>query len=611
MATLKGTTGNNTLRGTSAADQLWGLAGNDTLFGGGGNDVVRGNGGNDVLDGETGNDTLMGGSGNDTYVINATGDKIDEEANTDSGDLVKSTITVNLTSLGAGQIEHATLLGSGNIKATGNAGNNKLTGNTGRNTLNGGSGNDTLDGGSGNDSLIGAGGNDRMLGGAGDDTIKGGAGNDRIDAGTGNNTIYHSGTGADGHDVLIPFSGGTNTIIFTGQDFYDYNWYRDGSDLIVATAADPSYEIDGSIRVVGFFYSENDIAVKIDTEFYNLDYGIDPDIATIHFTADVTQGINNVNDAEVLVGGYDSDDVINGNGGYYDSLWGLEGNDTLNGGAGFDNIRGGEGDDTLNGGSGDDYLRGDQGVDSFDGGDGFDRLRFNFGDSLDTGAVVDLSQNKVLNDGFGNEESVVNVEELRGSSLDDHFTGDTNDNRFIGAEGNDTLSGGDGDDELDGGEGNDVINAGSGDEFEVLWGHTGDDVLIGGNASDWLDGYLGADTMTGGGGGDNFIMANEPGTVDTITDYVIDNQAGSVFDYLSFQSDFFDDVPVAGDLADLIQFAVNGGDLEVLFDADGEGGEAAFTVAVLEGITDATGVVVDVLSSAAFRFNGTTFEDIT
>ena len=243
MATLKGTTGNNTLRGTSAADQLWGLAGNDTLFGGGGNDVVRGNGGNDVLDGETGNDTLMGGSGNDTYVINATGDKIDEEANTDSGDLVKSTITVNLTSLGAGQIEHATLLGSGNIKATGNAGNNKLTGNTGRNTLNGGSGNDTLDGGSGNDSLIGAGGNDRMLGGAGDDTIKGGAGNDRIDAGAGNDTIYHSGTGADGNDVLIHHGGGSDTIIFTGQDFYDFK-DRSGADAVVASVAAATAQIE-------------------------------------------------------------------------------------------------------------------------------------------------------------------------------------------------------------------------------------------------------------------------------------------------------------------------------------------------------------------------------
>src|ERR1700752_3361240 len=98
MATFKGGNGKDTLRGGSAADTLWGLAGDDSLFG---------FGGNDLLDGGVGNDVMRGGACNDTYFIDSTGDKIDEQGNNDSADRVRSTIAVNLNTLGAGAIEHA------------------------------------------------------------------------------------------------------------------------------------------------------------------------------------------------------------------------------------------------------------------------------------------------------------------------------------------------------------------------------------------------------------------------------------------------------------------------------------------------------------------------
>ena len=48
-----------------------------------------------------------------------------------TADVVRSTVTVDLATLGAGAIEHAILLGAGALKASGNGGANTLTGNNG------------------------------------------------------------------------------------------------------------------------------------------------------------------------------------------------------------------------------------------------------------------------------------------------------------------------------------------------------------------------------------------------------------------------------------------------------------------------------------------------
>src|SRR6185436_8622362 len=105
-------------------------------------------------DGGTGKDTLKGGVGNDTYVIDAAGDQVDEGGNLDSADVVRSTVTVDLATLGAGAIEHVILLGAGAVKASGNGGANTLVGNTAANVLDGGSGADTLSGGDGSDTYV-------------------------------------------------------------------------------------------------------------------------------------------------------------------------------------------------------------------------------------------------------------------------------------------------------------------------------------------------------------------------------------------------------------------------------------------------------------------------
>src|SRR6185503_8978746 len=82
-----GTGADNRIAGGGGADKLEGASGNDTLLGNAGNDLLVGGIGDDWLDGGLGSDTMKGGAGKDTYVVNAVGDKIDEEGNADIGDL--------------------------------------------------------------------------------------------------------------------------------------------------------------------------------------------------------------------------------------------------------------------------------------------------------------------------------------------------------------------------------------------------------------------------------------------------------------------------------------------------------------------------------------------
>jgi Ca2+-binding RTX toxin-like protein len=130
------------------------------IVGGAGNDVLVGLGGNDWLDGGNGSDAMKGGAGNDTYVLRSAIDSIDEGGNTDTGDLVRTSVTVNLVSLAGGAIENAALLGSSAINAAGNTANNELTGNSAANALNGDGGNDLIRGGGGADKLTGGTGKD-------------------------------------------------------------------------------------------------------------------------------------------------------------------------------------------------------------------------------------------------------------------------------------------------------------------------------------------------------------------------------------------------------------------------------------------------------------------
>src|SRR5262249_22770891 len=70
---------------------------------------------------------------------------------------------------------------------------------------------------------------------------------------------------------------------------------------------------------------------------------------------------------------------------------------------------------------------------------------------------------------------LVNIENLTGSSHDDHLSGDTGNNVIKGGGGNDVLHGGGGQDFLFGGDGNDVMYSDNG--FVSFDGGAGDDTV--------------------------------------------------------------------------------------------------------------------------------------
>jgi Ca2+-binding RTX toxin-like protein len=151
------------------------------------------------------------------------------------------------------------------------------------------------------------------------------------------------------------------------------------------------------------------------------------------------------------------------------TLYGLAGDDDLNGSAQRDFLYGGEGNDVLQGGLGHDVI--DTGTGSYDrakGGDGND--------------VITSSST---------------VSYLYGGSGRDVITATGNGYHYLsGDDGNDFLTGGSGDDWLEGGRGDDTLYGGSGQNR--LFGGNGNDTLYG------LDGYSQLD----GGAGNDLLQSN-------------------------------------------------------------------------------------------------------
>jgi VCBS repeat-containing protein len=144
----------------SANIRMTGNAANNRLVGTSGTNRIEGGAGDDVLDGGAGADTLVGGIGNDLFVVDNLADTVIENAG-EGNDTVSASISYALAA--GSNIENITLLGEGNLNATGDEGDNILVGNNGRNSIRGNGGDDTIDGGAGADQLYGGAGNDTFL----------------------------------------------------------------------------------------------------------------------------------------------------------------------------------------------------------------------------------------------------------------------------------------------------------------------------------------------------------------------------------------------------------------------------------------------------------------
>ncbi len=259
---------------------------------------------------------------------------------------------------------------------------------------------------------------------------------------------------------------------------------------------------------------------------------------------------------DVIFGDDDRDVLIGGTGD--DALYGGVGNDTISGGEGADSITGDAGNDFLSGFQGDDLLDGGIGADTLFGGTGADTLFGGDGDDLLSVGGSDQAFGGSGDDVFehAGDDTFVNIVIDGGSDATDGNPGGTENgnagdrldlswesgsvtvtlgtnpesgtvNGLDGDAGIDLtfseieiILTGDGDDTVAGsaatgavnlntGAGNDVIATGSGNDSIVadtgndsVQAGAGDDTVAGGAGNDSLDGGAGADSLIGGAGND-------------------------------------------------------------------------------------------------------------
>ena len=198
------------------------------------------------------------------------------------------------------------------------------------------------------------------------------------------------------------------------------------------------------------------------------------------------------------------------------------------------------GDDTQTGGMGNDTFVAGAGNDSIDGGAGIDTVTYS---AAPTGVIVRLNHGDVLNDGYGDTDTISGVENVTGTAFNDTIIGQNGANVIIGGAGYDVLLGLGGDDvlfggsgaanEMYGGAGNDtyytdandtiVESAGEGidsvvttqsvfrlaNNLERLYFRgTGDFTGIGNAENNTIVGGAGNDTISGGAGYDVLIGGN-------------------------------------------------------------------------------------------------------
>ncbi len=508
MANIIGTSGDDNLFGTPTDDTISGLDGNDNLRGQAGDDILDGGDGDDLLRGGDGNDTSYGGAGND-YLQGGEGDDVvDGGAGVDrAAFLLLATdpqvgATVDLAIQGVAQdTGHGldTLIGIEQVSGTiysdtlsgdgganwiwgsvagpgGTSGDDVLSGRGGDDLLEVSQGNHILDGGTETDTVsffsngdIGLAGPNgvtvslALQGGAQDtghglmtltgvENLSGSVVNDTLTGDAGANVL----AGADGDDTLNG-GDGEDTLLGDGQFAIDFPVIGTAGPI---TRFDDRGAAGDDILNGGNGFNTLNGGAGSDTA----DYGDAEGVVTVVLGSgygerlDVTGSV--ILGTDTLIG------IENASGGAFaDILLGDGAANVLSGQGGDDILRGLGGDDVMNGGDGDDLLRGGQGVDTFNGGDGADRISL-FENGATSGAYVDLETQQVLNDGFGNVETLSSIEGVGlGTLFADTFLGSSGAN-FIFAGTGDTVDARGGDDDvllagatasLDGGDGIDSL----------------------------------------------------------------------------------------------------------------------------------------------------------
>ncbi|MEP2529981.1 calcium-binding protein [Shimia sp.] len=427
----------------SDSDSITGDGNDNSFRGRGGDDTLNGGGGNDTLVGEEGDDVIDGGAGRDEaqFWINRSEATITQSGN--NATVVSSLGTDILTNVEVLAFnDQAVEIGT----ATATPGDDVLALTNGDDTINGLAGNDVIEGRDGNDSIIG---------GQGDDSLRGENGNDTLFGGEGRDNLY----GQNGNDRLDA-SGGSAA----SQGWGDYIRPGLGNDTIIGHAGHWATD-EGADLSYGELNGVGGITINVGADGTG--------------TANSGNGQSNDNFTYIhyFEGSQDADNITGSNEDRWEGFSGLGGNDTING-------RGGDN-------------RADYSNDEDWGGAAVGIS----GTFSSTGNTI----NGQVQDAFGDTDTLINVNQIRGTDYGDTLNASNSDIgiRFEGEDGNDDLIGSRGDDRLEGDAGNDTLIGGDG--RDRMYGGDGNDLIdaSGGAANtqgDWGDfirAGLGQDTILG------------------------------------------------------------------------------------------------------------------
>ena len=508
---LIGTDQNDNVIG-DANDNVFDLRdGDDVVEGGDGDDTITAGDGDDDVDGGAGDDVISGGAGVDVIdggTNTAVGDTVDYSA--ESGILNVNLATTVVSQDGAGDSD--TLINIENV-----------IGGSGANTFRGSTSDNTFTGGANTDYFFGSDGNDTFIGNAGMNTL------DYTELAAGNINVNWSGAGS----TVSKGAGGTDS--FSDIDAIEGSVLN--TDILTLAVAGLTVQSSGA------YFSPDGLTTLIGVE--NVEGSSGTDTIFAMNTGAIDNIINGNGGNDTIYGG-DGNHTLNGGGGTGDVLrFGTLSDITLDLGAGTadfatftntfsgfesyflgsgnDSITGTAGNDgTVNGESGNDIFYVSDGVDGFNGGGGTDIYEF----LAATGAInvnLSLGSNQVIDDGFGNTESVSSVERIYGTNFNDTITGNGSANNFLGRDGDDTINGNGGGDTIDGGDGNDILDGGSGND--VITGGNDDDTISGGSGNDNLMGEDGDDIISGGSGTDTINGGTTGETLGDTVDYSAESGA--------------------------------------------------------------------------------------
>ena len=460
-------------------------------------DSLKGGAGDDIFRIYNGNDSVDGGAGNDTVVYNFSSTALSNLSLTGSAgtgwSLKSGTDTLlGFTRLSDGAVQVSDLRSSGsalgvdvlrNIESlslifntadstgqyvagigidststtttlslkvlqnyiVGTSAGEVVTGTEAADLISAGAGNDTVNGGAGGDLNVG----ESIFGGAGDDSLDGGAGWNVLYGGAGNDTLTGGSGGLTWYGSLTPERNIANygnvstgiTAVLGNSDVTGASAYNQGT-----VTGDASVGTDTLLvisRVVG---SSGNDSYTVKGNWYA------SQVKNWFQAGYLGQGSSfrgGAGDDTVTGNGYIALLVDDASSGVYASIAdGIAYGDGIGTDrfTGVNALQGGRYNDTLMGGSGNDTFTPATGDDSVDGGAGSDTVHYSW-ESPTQGVTVDLSLTtaQLINAEAG-YDTLLNIENVLGTTFADQIKGSDANNKFQGGLGNDTIDGGAGTD---------------------------------------------------------------------------------------------------------------------------------------------------------------------